>query len=111
MGEKGGKDTKGTKLKISAKAAADVENIFKFIAIDQEKPLTAQRVRKKIFEKIKKIGIAPYANKPLSGPNLEGRDIRQGIVMSWIIIYEITENSIEIYKVIHRSKCSVLLLE
>lgn len=104
MGEERKRDFKGTPIQISAKAAAEIENIFRFIAIEQEKPLTARKVREKIFEKINKIGMAPYANKPWMRSYVRDRDIRQGVVLSWVIIYEILEDKIEIHKVVHRSK-------
>lgn len=91
-------------IEISKKAEFEINNICNYIGEEKGNPSAANNVKGKIYKKILTIQLTPFANKPWDGAIGLNRNIRKGVCLSWIILYEVLENKIEILKIIHRSK-------
>jgi len=101
-----GKREKGTYywIEISRRAEHEINSIFYFIREEKENPSAAIKVKEKLLTKISDIGLTPFANKKWEGAKDLERDIRKANCLSWIILYEVVGDKIEILKIIHRSK-------
>lgn len=77
------------KIEISKKAEYEIKNICEYIEEENGNPFTAIKVKDKLLSKLATIGLSPFAIKSLEGAHSINRNIRKGVCMSWIIIYEI----------------------
>lgn len=84
----------------SAQALSEVREIVSYIRRDS--PAAAQRVGRRLKESTRRL-----AEFPLSGriiPELPDYDFREVIVGAYRIIYEVQEDRVEIFTVIHGSR-------
>ena len=85
------------RFKLSPEAAADIRNIWEFIAEDNVK--AARRVRIKIFDACKRI--AEYPGIGHRREDLTGKPVLFWPVNSYLIVYTTVRGSVEIVRVLH----------
>jgi|SRR5688572_2979864 toxin ParE1/3/4 len=104
MEQKNETNTEAREVRLIDEAYQDLDDIFKFIAIDKLQPLNARKVQEEIWDTINKIRKTPFAFKEYERTPTEGKLYRQARCLSWLIIYKITSSEIVVLQILHASK-------
>ena len=85
---------------ITETALADLEDIENYIA--QDSPAIAVNFILRIFDKIEQLYEYPESGKPV--PEFKNTAIRELLINKYRIIYRLTENQVDVLRVIHGAR-------
>ena len=81
----------------SIPARKDLKSIYEYISLDSE--YYAKKVSEEFLSKVDKLSTFPKMGRIV--PELESPQIRELIVFSYRVIYEVKERNIEILTIVH----------
>ncbi len=82
---------KNLKLKISAKALQDMENIFKYISVDLANPSASDKLMQEMRNCLNTVCEFPESCPKVNNEYFKDKTLRKLIVSNYIIFYKILE--------------------
>lgn len=91
-------------VELSKRAKIQIEEIINYVAVIQKRPLTAEKLRGKMYRKLLEIGHNPYAYRLNTDLSFTKSEVRQVSYLSWTITFEVFSDKVVIRDIIHRSR-------
>jgi toxin ParE1/3/4 len=90
-----------SQLRLSRQAEADLNEIWDYIGIQQDRPLTATRVIERLYEALVTLSQSPLLGEAC--PQIRA-NLRRFVVTSWVIYYVPLADGVEIERIIHGAR-------
>ena len=81
------------KVKLNSKAYRDINEIFKYIALEKLSPENAQSQTTRIWEALKNLETFPHSHQKRTEGRYAEKDYRQLIIDNYIAIFKIDDNN------------------
>jgi len=91
-------------VRVSVNAIQNIEEITGYIAFVNQQPLNAIKVGDALFAAIERISLNPLAFKECEELPTKSKMYRRATCFSWLIIFRIRKEQIQILGVIHSSR-------
>ncbi len=96
--------TKSYKVRVTATALQNIDEITGYITFINQQPLNAIKVGDAIFETIDRIAVTPFAFRQSEEIPTKTKIYRRALCYSWSVIYRIKPGELVILGIIHGSR-------
>lgn len=89
---------------ITRLALRDINDIFRYIAIDLSEPLIATKIKNEILSCVDSLSSFPFRNKLIDDEPYCKKGVRKAFVKNYLVIYRVIDQNVLILRVLYNRR-------